>query len=125
MAWRVTMAETPKKITGCEYKCFLCDTLTQSSAGRVRLFGKSAFELPRLIETAICEKISANIATLDPNYLFATLNATRDFRDYKKQRTIWKASKRRSVGFTNPQIEGKNGKEPIKLLRSETKTSHI
>ena len=52
------MAETPKKIIECEYKCFLCDTLTQSSAGRVRLFGKSAVELPRLIETAICENIS-------------------------------------------------------------------
>ena len=58
MAWRVTMAETLKKIIECEYKCFLCDTLTQSSAGRVRLFGKSAVELPHLIKTAIWENIS-------------------------------------------------------------------
>ena len=52
------MAETPKKIIQCEYKCFLCDTLTQSSAGRVRIFGKSAVDLPCLIETAIGENIS-------------------------------------------------------------------
>ena len=76
----VTMAETPKKIIECEYKCFLCDTLTQSSAGRVRIFGKSAVELPRLIETAICENISKH-RNSGSNYLFATRNATRDFSD--------------------------------------------
>ena len=52
------MAETPKKIIECKYEYFLCDTLTQSSAGRVTIFGKSAVDLPRLIETAICENIS-------------------------------------------------------------------
>ena len=57
MAWLVTMAESPKKLLNVNTSAF-CATLTQSSAGRVRIFGKSAVDLPRLIETAICENIS-------------------------------------------------------------------
>jgi len=52
------MAETLKKFIECECKCFLRDTLTQSSAGRVKIFGKNAVDLPCLIETALCENIS-------------------------------------------------------------------
>ena len=44
------MAETPKKIVDCEYKCFLCDAFTPSSAGRVRIFGQSVVDLACLIE---------------------------------------------------------------------------
>ena len=55
MAWHITMAETPKKLLNVNTSAFC---VTQSSAGKVRIFGKSAVELPRLIETAICENIS-------------------------------------------------------------------
>ena len=46
-----------KKIIHCEYKCFLCDVLIQSSSGRVKIFGKSAIDLTGLIESAIGENI--------------------------------------------------------------------
>ena len=55
MAWLVTMAETPKKLLNVNTSAFCA---TQSSAGRVRIFRKSAVELRRLIEMAICENIS-------------------------------------------------------------------
>ena len=101
MAWRVTMAETPKKIIECEYKCFLCDTLTQSSAGKVRIFRKNAVELPRLIETAICENISKH-GNSGSELFICNAKCCKRLQRLEKQRRIWKASKRRSVGFTNP-----------------------
>ena len=49
------MAETPKKIIDSEYKCFLCDAFTHSS--RVKIFGKSGLDIPRLIESAVGENL--------------------------------------------------------------------
>ena len=49
------MAETPKKIIDSEYKCFLCDAFTHSS--RVKIFGESGLDIPRLIESAVGENL--------------------------------------------------------------------
>ena len=51
------MDQTPKKIIGCEFTCFLCNSLTQSSAGRVKIYGRSGIDLPQLIESAIGENV--------------------------------------------------------------------
>ena len=87
------MGETPKKIINCEYKCFLCDVLVQSSSGRVKIFGKSAIDLPRLIESAIGENID-KYRICGSELLICS--------DLKKQQRISKASKKKSVGFTSP-----------------------
>ena len=49
------MAETPKTIIDSEYKCFLCNAFTYSS--RVKIFGKSRLDIPRLIESAVGENL--------------------------------------------------------------------
>ena len=51
------MDQTPKKIIACEFTCFLCNSLTQSSAGRVKIYGRSGIDLPQLIESAIGENV--------------------------------------------------------------------
>ena len=43
-------AETQKKMIEGEYQRFLCDSLIQSSAGRVHNFLKIGVDIPRLIE---------------------------------------------------------------------------
>ena len=45
-------AETQKKMIESEYQRFLCDSLIQSSAGRVHNFLKIGVDIPRLIEWA-------------------------------------------------------------------------
>jgi len=119
------MAETPKKIIECEYKCFLCDTLTQSSAGRVRLFWKSAVELPRLIETAICENISKHRNSGSELFICIAIKCYKRLQRLEKATNNLESIKEEICGIYQSINQGKNGKEPIKLLRSETKTSHI
>ena len=51
------MDQTPKKIIGCEFTCFLCNSLTQSSAARVKIYGRSGIDLHQLIESAIRQNI--------------------------------------------------------------------
>ena len=40
-----------------DFETFLCNSLTQSSAGRVKIYGRSGIDLPRLIELAIGENV--------------------------------------------------------------------
>ena len=51
------MDQTPKKIIGCEFSRFLCNSLTQSSAGKVKIYHRSGIDFPQLIESAIGENV--------------------------------------------------------------------
>ena len=46
-----------KKLLVVNLRVFLCNSLTQSSAGRVKIYGRSGIDLPQLIESAIGENI--------------------------------------------------------------------
>ena len=64
------MAETPKKIE-CDNKCFLCNVFTPSSAERVKIFGRSVVDLPRLISPTV--KISPLTEALEQICLYARI----------------------------------------------------
>ena len=52
------MDETPKKVVQSLYSCFLCHARVESSASRVRVFGKSNVDIACLIEWAISVNVS-------------------------------------------------------------------
>ena len=94
------MAETPTKNIHCEYKCFLCDVLVQSSSGSIKFFGKSAIDLPYLIQSAIGENID-KYHNCGSELFICNDKCYNRLQRFEKTR-IEKASKKKSVRFMSP-----------------------
>ena len=111
---------TEKKLLNVNTSAFC---VTQSSAGRVRIFWKSAVELPRLIETAICENISKHRNSGSELFI---CNA----KCYKRLQRLKKAkknleSKEEICGIYQSINRREKRQRADQVVEIETKTSHI
>ena len=82
------MDQTPKKLIGCELTCFLCNSLTQSSAGRAKIYGRSGIDLPQLIESAIGQNVR-NFQSCGSELFICNCKCYKNSRDLTRLRRAW------------------------------------
>ena len=95
------MAETPQKVSECEYNCFLFDIFSPSSARR---------------ESKSSVRVNTTLTEALKRICLYVRSATRDLLILRKQRKMWKGSRRKSAVFISPWNMGVCGVE-VKYVR--------